>query len=149
MRAIVQRVSKAGVLVADEAVGRIDGGLLVYLGVGADDDERDAVYLAEKVRYLRIFKDDEEKLNLDVEQAGGKVLVVSNFTLLADVRKGRRPAFTPAAAPEPAERLYELFCHTLQGLGVEVQMGVFGAMMSVESANDGPINILLDSKRLF
>ncbi len=149
MRAIVQRVSRAAVIVGGKTAGEIGRGLLVYLGVGVDDVEKDAAYLAEKIRHLRIFRDDEGKLNRDVVQVGGGILVVSNFTLMADVRKGRRPAFTPAAAPEEADRLYVAFCEFLRGLQVEVQTGVFGAMMSVESANDGPINILLDSRRVF
>ena len=149
MRAVVQRISTGRVTVDDQVVGRIGRGLLVYLGVGEGDGTRDVDYLADKIRHLRIFKDDAEKMNLDVVQAGGAVLVVSNFTLLADVRKGRRPAFTGAAEPQAADRLYEQLCETLRTLGVAVVTGRFGAMMSVEAANDGPINILLDSKRLF
>lgn len=149
MRAVVQRISTGRVTVDDQVVGRIGRGLLVYLGVGEGDGTQDVDYLADKIRHLRIFKDDAEKMNLDVVQAGGAVLVVSNFTLLADVRKGRRPAFTGAAEPQMADRLYERLCEKLRTLGVAVVTGRFGAMMSVEAANDGPINILLDSKRLF
>jgi D-aminoacyl-tRNA deacylase len=149
MRAIVQRVSHAEVSVEGRIVGRIDRGLLVYVGVGADDTREDAHYLADKIRHLRIFSDPDGKMNLDVSQADGAVLIISNFTLLADARKGRRPEFTKAADPAAAGSLYDLLCETLAGSGLMVQKGQFRAMMSVVAANDGPINILLDSKRLF
>ncbi len=149
MRAIVQRISTGRVTVDERVVGEIDHGLLVYVGVGEGDDQQDVDYLADKIRHLRIFRDDADKMNLDVSQAGGAVLVVSNFTLLADVRKGRRPAFTGAAEPQTADRLYTQLCDKLRTLGVAVVPGQFGAMMFVEATNDGPINILLDSKRLF
>jgi len=149
MRAVVQRISTGRVTVDDQVMGGIDHGLLVYVGVGKGDGMQDVDYLADKIRHLRIFKDDAGKMNLDVAQAGGEVLVVSNFTLLADVRKGRRPAFTGAAEPQTADRLYEQLCEKLRTQGVAVVTGQFGAMMSVEAANDGPINILLDSRRLF
>jgi D-tyrosyl-tRNA(Tyr) deacylase len=123
--------------------------LLVYVGVGADDAREDAHYIADKIRHLRIFSDPDGKMNLDVSQAGGAALIISNFTLLADARKGRRPEFTKAADPAAANSLYDLLCETLAESDVVVQKGRFRAMMSVVAANDGPINILLDSKRLF
>ncbi len=149
MRAIVQRISAGRVTVDGDVVGEIDLGLLVYVGVGAGDGQQDVNYLADKIRHLRIFKDDADKMNLDVAQAGGAVLVVSNFTLLADVRKGRRPAFSGAAEPKTADRLYTQLCDKLRSQGVAVVTGQFGAMMLVEATNDGPINILLDSEKQF
>ena len=146
MRAIVQRVSRASVTVAGETVGRIDRGLLVYVGVAAGDEPRDAEYLANKVAHLRIFEDDAGKMNLDVAAAGGAILAVSNFTLLADCREGRRPAFVGAAPPDAARPLFDDFCEKLRGLGRRVETGRFGERMSVEAANDGPINIVLDSR---
>ncbi|MBN2560540.1 MAG: D-tyrosyl-tRNA(Tyr) deacylase [Phycisphaerae bacterium] len=149
MRAIVQRVGHVAVTVDGEVVGRIDRGLLVYVGVGADDGPDDVDYVAGKIRHLRIFPDDAAKMNLDVAKVGGQVLVVSNFTLQADIRQGRRPAFTQAADPAVAEELYVRLCDRLRELGLKVETGLFGAIMSVEAANDGPINILVDSKRGF
>ena len=149
MRAVIQRVRRAGVTVGDEVVGRIDRGLLVYLGVAEGDGEQDLKYIADKVRYIRIFRDDQGKLNRDVVQAEGAVLVVSNFTLLGDVRKGRRPAFTASAAPDAANELYERLCTHLRSFDLEVRTGRFREMMAVEAVNDGPINVLVDSKRLF
>ncbi len=149
MRAVIQRVRRAEVRVGNEVVGRIDCGLLVYVGVGAEDGSEDVDYMADKIRYLRVFADKNEKLNLDVLQAGGAVLLVSNFTLLADARKGRRPEFTRAAHPDAAGVLYERLCESLAAGGLSVQKGRFREMMIVEAVNDGPINLLLDSKRLF
>ena len=149
MRAVVQRVSRAEVTVEGEAVGRIERGLLVYVGVGADDAAEDARYLSDKIRHLRIFSDADGRMNLDVSQAGGAVLIISNFTLLADARKGRRPEFTRAAEPAAANALYELLCDEIAASGLTIARGRFRAMMSVNAANDGPINILLDSKKLF
>ncbi len=149
MRAIVQRVSRAKVTIEAKEVARMDGGLLVYAGVGKKDGPADAEYLATKIRYLRIFPDASGKMNLDVSQTGGHVLVVSNFTLLADARQGRRPDFTAAEDPAAATQLYERMCALLREAGLTVQTGKFGAMMSVEAVNDGPINVLLDSKRRF
>lgn len=146
MRAIVQRVSSASVTVDDKVVGRIGRGLLVYLGVGQGDGADDVSYLANKVAYLRIFEDDAGKMNRDVSQIGGDVLVVSNFTLHADTRQGRRPAFTDAAPAEVANALYEDFCTALRGLGLHVETGVFRERMNVASENEGPINIIIDSK---
>lgn len=149
MRAAVQRVSRAAVSVEGRVAGAIERGLLVYAGVAADDSEEDARYIAEKVAGLRIFRDAQEKMNLNVAEVGGGVLVISAFSLQADARKGRRPSFDAAAGPEPAEALYERLCELLAGMGLPVARGVFRAHMLVDSVNDGPICILLDSRRLF
>jgi D-tyrosyl-tRNA(Tyr) deacylase len=146
VRALVQRVSQATVTVDDQVVGSIGPGLLIYAGVAADDGPEHVDYIANKIRHLRIFRDADDKMNLDVVQAGGAVLVVSNFTLLADVDHGRRPAFTRAAGPQDANDLYERLCDRLRQSGLMVQKGRFGAKMSVDAANDGPINIIVDSK---
>jgi len=149
MRAVVQRVSKAQVTVDGTVVGRIGAGLMVYLAVGGDDEERDVEYMVEKVGHLRVFADQGGKLNVDVVGAGGEVLAVSAFTVYADARKGRRPCLDAAAPAEKAGELFERFCQTLSGRGVPVRQGVFGAKMQVESVNSGPICLLLDSKRGF
>lgn len=149
MRAVVQRVSRAEVRVGDQVAGRIDRGLLVYVGVGAEDSSGDVEYIADKIQHLRIFSDQNEKLNLNVLQAGGEVLLISNFTLVADARRGRRPEFTRAAPPDTANSLYESLCARLAAGGLAVQKGRFREIMAVEAVNDGPINILLDSGRLF
>lgn len=147
MRAVVQRVSEAAVTVDAGICGSIQRGLLVYLGVAADDTDEDITYLADKVRHLRIFTDENDKLNLDLLQAGGGILVVSAFTVCADTRRGRRPSFESAALPEVARGLYERFCTTLEGHGVRVARGSFRDYMQVSSVNDGPICMLLDSRR--
>ena len=147
MRAIVQRVSSAAVEIADEVVARIDRGLLVYVGVAADDSLADAEQLAAKIAHLRVFEDDAGKMNLDVADAGGAILIVSNFTLLADTRQGRRPAFTSAARPDVADPLYQHLCQKLRDLGRPIQTGRFREYMAVRSINDGPINILLDTRQ--
>jgi D-tyrosyl-tRNA(Tyr) deacylase len=149
MRVVVQRVSRAAVLADGEAVGRIDEGLLIYVGVETDDGESDAQYVADKVRHLRIFPDDKHLMNRDVSQAGGAVLAVSAFTTAADARKGRRPSFDRAATSEEADALYGRVCQLLEEAGLTVARGRFGAMMEVESINAGPVCILLDSKRVF
>ncbi|MBI5762974.1 MAG: D-tyrosyl-tRNA(Tyr) deacylase [Planctomycetes bacterium] len=149
MRAVIQRVSKGAVVVDGATIGAVERGLLVYLGVGPADTETDVDYVANKIRYLRIFPDEAGKMNLDVAQAGGGVLLISNFSLYADIRQGRRPAFTDAADPAMAERLYEWVAARIRALGVPVEMGRFGAMMTVSSENAGPINILLDSHKAF
>lgn len=149
MRAVVQRVHRATVEVDGQTVSEIGAGLLVYLGVAASDRPGDSGYLAEKVRYLRVFPDDDKPLNRDVREVGGSVLVVSAFTTQADARKGRRPSLIQAAPPEVAEGLYASFCETLHAMEVETQTGRFGAHMEVHSVNDGPICVLLDSARLF
>ena len=149
MRAVVQRVTRAQVRVDEDVVGAIEGGLLVLLGVGIDDSDDDAVNLARKIASLRIFRDDEGNMNRDVLEAGGRVLLISQFTLHGDVRKGRRPSFIAAARPEQAEPLYERVVAELRSLGLVTATGRFGATMAVELVNDGPVTILLDTKRLF
>lgn len=149
MRAVVQRVGRASVEVEGGVCGSVESGLLVYLGVGCDDSEADTVYLADKIRHLRIFRDEADRMNLDVVQASGDVLVVSAFTVQADARKGRRPSFETAAPQDRAVVLYELFCDALERTGVRVERGSFGDMMNVQSVNAGPICILLDSQRAF
>jgi len=144
MRAVIQRVSQARVTVEGEVTGAIDHGLLVLLGVGHDDADANARALAGKIARLRIFGDEAGKMNLSVQDAGGGVLAVSQFTLLADTRKGNRPSFTGAAPPEEAKRLYEVFCDALADLGVPVAKGVFGAHMDVDLTNDGPVTIVLE-----
>ena len=149
MRAVVQRVSRAEVRVDGQPTGRVGRGLAVLLGVARGDGEEDARSLAEKVASLRIFEDPAGKMNLSVRDVGGGVLVVSQFTLLGDARKGNRPGFTDAAPPEEANALYERFCAHLRERGLEVGTGVFRASMEVELVNEGPVTILLDSKKLF
>ncbi len=149
MRAVVQRVSRASVTVNGQVVGRIERGLLVLLGVGQSDTEAAAVYLAEKIAGLRIFEDENEKMNLSVVDVGGALLAVSQFTLYGDVRKGKRPSFDAAARPERAKELYELFVAKIRGLGLRCETGVFQAMMQVELVNDGPVTILVDSTKAF
>jgi D-tyrosyl-tRNA(Tyr) deacylase len=145
MRAVVQRVSRAGVTVDGEVVGTIGRGLLVLLGVAPSDTEAGARWLADKVVGLRIFPDDEGKMNRDVSEAGGGVLVVSQFTLYGDARKGRRPSFIGAAQPALAEPLYEAFVVAVRAQGVPAATGRFGAMMQVELVNDGPVTLLVDT----
>ena len=153
MRAVVQRVSNASVSVDREnlqtVMGHIDSGVLVYLGVAQADTVDDAKYLAEKTANLRIFMDTDQKMNLSVLDLGYQALVISQFTLLADARKGRRPSFSEAAPNDKAYSLYDAFCDELKQKGVAVQRGVFGAIMRVSYTNEGPITILLDSKKLF
>lgn len=145
----MQRVSKAAVRVGDETVGQIGNGLMVLLGVEQGDTDVDARYLADKVAQLRIFEDADEKMNLSLIDSGGAMLVVSQFTLLGDCRKGRRPAFSAAAAPEIANQLYENFVAAVMTHGIKVETGRFRAMMQVELVNEGPVTMLLDSKKLF
>jgi D-tyrosyl-tRNA(Tyr) deacylase len=149
MRAVVQRVSEAAVTVGGEAVSAIGPGLLVLLGVGREDAEADADYLAEKIAHLRIFEDDAGQMNLSVLETRGAVLVVSQFTLYGDVRRGRRPGFSTAAPPDEANRLYRYFVTRVAALGLEVKEGVFRAMMDVRLVNHGPVTLLLDSTRAF
>ena len=149
MRAVIQRVLQAKVEVEGDVVGRIERGLLVYLGVGKDDDEKDVEFMADKLANLRIFADEAGKMNRSVIDIGGSVLLVSNFTLHGDCRKGRRPGFDAAAAPEHAEELYEKVAARLAQQGVPVETGSFGAYMQVTSQNDGPVTFLLDSTKLF
>ncbi len=149
MRAVVQRVSRACVRVADRDVGEIGGGLLVLVSVGTDDDERDVRSMAEKVAELRIFPDASGLMNRSVQDSGGALLLVSQFTLHGDVRRGRRPSFIAAAPPARARSLYELLGTALASLGIHVAYGEFGAHMAVELVNDGPVTILIDTQRLF
>ena len=149
MRAVVQRVSRCSVSVKGEVVGRIGAGLLVLLGVSKNDNESGADYLAEKVLGLRILEDQQGKMNLSVRETGGELLVVSQFTLLGDVRRGKRPSFDAAAAPEEAKRLYEYFVNKIRAAGVRCETGQFQAMMDVELVNSGPVTILLDSEKTF
>jgi D-tyrosyl-tRNA(Tyr) deacylase len=149
MRAFVQRVSRAQVTVNGEIVGQIGLGLLVLLGVGREDGESDAVYLAEKIAGLRVFEDDGGKMNLGVGEAGGSVLAVSQFTLYGDVRRGKRPSFDAAASPEKARVLYEFFVEQIRAAGLRCETGRFQAMMKVELVNEGPVTILLDSSKTF
>jgi len=149
MRAVIQRVSRAQVTVDGKIVGEIGPGLLVLLGVTHTDVEADADYLADKTVGLRIFEDESGKMNLDTASVGGGVLVVSQFTLYADVRRGKRPSFDAAARPEQARKLYEYFVERIRAAGLPCQTGRFQEMMQVELVNDGPVTILLDSARTF
>lgn len=141
----MQRVQRASVRVEGKNVAEIDNGLLVFLGVGSGDTEADSEYLAEKIAFLRIFSDPEGKMNLNVQQVGGSVLAVSQFTLYGDARRGRRPSFSAAAPPEQADELYRTFVNILRSKGVQVKTGIFQAQMEVELLNDGPVTILLSS----
>lgn len=149
MRAVVQRVSKARVVVDGQVTGETALGLLVLLGVGKGDTDAAATWMAEKVAHLRIFADEQGKMNRSLVDVGGAALVVSQFTLYGDARGQRRPSFISAAPPEEGNRLYAEFCRALRALGVRVETGVFQAHMAVELTNDGPVTILLDSDKLF
>lgn len=149
MRACVQRVSRCRVLVSGEVTGEIRRGLLVLLGVAHQDTDRDATMLAEKIVQLRVFEDDDGKMNRSLLDIGGGMLVVSQFTLLGDCRKGRRPSFVAAAPPELAETLYDRFVGAVTSRGIRAATGRFRQMMQVEIVNDGPVTLLLDSSRLF
>lgn len=149
MRAVVQRVSSASVAVGDRIVGRIDRGLLVLLGVEAEDGPSDVQYIAGKIGDLRVFEDERQHMNRSVQEAGGSVLVVSQFTLAGDCRKGRRPSFDAAAAPAIAKPLHEDVVRELRAKGLQVATGEFKAMMQVSLVNDGPVTLLLDSRKTF
>ena len=149
MRAVVQRVSRAKVTINDWISGEIGLGLLVLLGVGNEDTEADATYLAEKIAGLRIFEDHDGRMNRSVKDVGGSVLAVSQFTLYGDVRRGKRPSFDAAAPPEQARRLYELFVELIRAAGLRCETGRFQEMMQVELVNEGPVTILLDSGKAF
>ena len=149
MRAVVQRVSSAKVSVGGTVTGEIGAGLMILLGVAREDTPLVAAALAEKTVNLRIFEDENEKMNRSLLDVNGAALVVSQFTLYGDARGGRRPSFIAAAPPEQAKALYEAFCEALRGLGVSVSTGLFQAMMSVELVNEGPVTILLDSDKTF
>ena len=150
MRAVVQRVTRACVRIEGDMVGAIDGGLVVLLGIARDDTERDAKYLVDKIAALRIFDDAEGRMNLSVVDAGGSLLIVSQFTLYGDVRRGRRPSWIEAAVPEAAEPLYEFFVgEARRSVDQRVATGSFRRLMEVELVNDGPVTILLDSRKQF
>ena len=149
MRCVVQRVSRASVTVAGETVGEIERGYMVLVGAEEGDTEADAAYCADKIAGLRVFEDGEEKMNLSVKDVNGSVLLVSQFTLLADARHGRRPSFIRAARPEVAEPLFDLLCEKVAAHGIPVQTGRFRTHMEVSLVNDGPVTILLDSKKGF
>lgn len=149
MRAVAQRVKQAWVDVGADTVGRIERGLLVYLGAGKRDDERSAVWMADKLMGLRIFEDDAGKMSRDVREAGGQCLVVPQFTLYGDMRRGRRPSFDDAATPDVAERLYEQLVEQVRTYGISVSTGRFRADMQVHAQVDGPVTILIDSEKAF
>jgi D-tyrosyl-tRNA(Tyr) deacylase len=149
MRAVVQRVSRAQVAVNGEITGEIGLGLLVLLGVGHDDTEADATYLAGKICGLRVFEDDHGKMNRGVQEVGGSVLAVSQFTLYGDVRRGKRPSFDAAAPPEKARQLYQFFVESIRTAGLRCETGRFQEVMTVELVNEGPVTILLDSGKAF
>lgn len=149
MRAVVQRVSRARVKVEEKIIGKIDWGILLLLGVEESDEEKDLEYMCDKIPNLRIFEDEEGKMNKSLLDVGGSLLVISQFTLLGDARKGRRPSFTQAARPEKAIPMYERFIDSMKEKNITTEAGEFGAHMEVELINDGPVTILLDSKRLF
>jgi len=149
MRAVVQRVLKATVLVKSSVVGSIDGGLVVYLGIASGDTHIDADYIAHKISRLRIFQDDDGKMSLSVKEIAGQVLLISQFTLLGDVRRGTRPSFSAAEVPDRAQVLYQRVYESIRASGITVETGIFGASMVVESTGAGPVTILVDSKRLF
>lgn len=146
MKAVVQRVTQSSVTVDGQQIGAIKHGLMVLLGVAQHDTEVDARYLADKIVHLRIFEDHQGKMNRSLVEAGGSMLVVSQFTLLGDCRKGRRPSFVSAAPPDKAEKLYTFFADCVRELGIEVAMGQFRAMMQVALVNDGPVTLLVESK---
>lgn len=145
MRLLIQRVSEARVTVADKVIGEIGAGLCVFLGVGASDNEADGNYLADKMIQLRIFEDTQGKMNRSVIDVQGEILVVSQFTLYGDVKKGNRPSFSSAAPPEQAQRLYENFIHRLRASGLKIASGQFQAKMAVSLINDGPVTLLLET----
>ncbi len=147
MRVILQRSKQASVTVDGEKVGAIDSGFVLLVGITHGDTEQDAAYVAKKIAGLRLFEDDAGKMNLSIEEKGGSILSISQFTLYGDVRKGRRPSFTEAARPEVAEPLWLKFNEELQNCGLSVETGVFGAMMDVELINDGPVTMIVESKQ--
>ncbi|MBQ0107936.1 MAG: D-tyrosyl-tRNA(Tyr) deacylase [Phascolarctobacterium sp.] len=149
MRVVVQRVDRASVTVDNKVVGQVDKGLMVLFGVAPDDTDKDLNYIVDKVAGLRIFEDDQDKMNLSVQDVGGSILAVSQFTLYGDCRKGKRPSFDGAAKPELANSYYEKFVAALRDKGIKVETGVFRAHMLVELVNNGPVTMLLDSKKQF
>ncbi len=149
MRAVVQRVSEASVAVDGVVIGRIGPGLLVLLGIGQNDSEKDAEFLADKIAGLRCFADAASKFNLSVQDVGGSILAISQFTLFGDCRKGKRPSFTDAAPPEKAIPLYEAFIMRLRSIGLTVETGEFGAHMEASLVNNGPVTLMLDTEKRF
>lgn len=149
MRAVVQRVSEASVKVEGNIVGEIDKGLLILLGVGEEDNEKDLEYMVDKILGLRIFEDDNGKMNLSLLDIGGEILVVSQFTLYGDVRKGKRPSFSTSAHPDKAKKIYNQFVERCKDKGIRTEKGIFGANMEVNLLNNGPVTILIDSKKTF
>lgn len=149
MRAVVQRVTQGDVTAENRITGSINKGLVVFLGVGLEDVISDAVYMAEKIAGLRIFEDDQAKMNLSVQDVGGEILAISQFTLFGDVKKGKRPSFSGAAKPEVAVKLYREFCEALKNRNLKVEEGIFQSDMLVRVFNDGPVTILIDSKKEF
>ena len=147
MRAVIQKVSQANVTVENQQVGQIDQGIVVLLGVTHEDTESDADYLAKKITQLRIFEDEQGKMNLSLLDIKGAILSISQFTLYAETKKGRRPSFSKAARPDQAKPLYDYFNEQVRRLGVEVETGEFGAMMDVSLTNDGPVTIVIDSEQ--
>lgn len=149
MRSVVQRVSQASVTVEGEVVGRIGAGLLVLFGVGQGDKESDLEWMVDKIVGLRIFEDEEQKMNRSIQDVGGDILMVSQFTLYGDCRKGKRPSFSSAAPSEEAKALFELAVEKMRGYGIHVETGIFQAEMQVALVNDGPVTLLLDSEKKF
>ena len=149
MRAVVQRVTKSSVTVDGQITGATDEGLVVLIGVEEGDTDKDAGYIADKVSGLRIFEDENEKMNLSVKDVGGSILAISQFTLLGDVRKGKRPSFITAEDSEIANRLYQQVCENIRNQGIKVETGIFQAHMLVKINNNGPVTILLDSRKTF
>lgn len=149
MRAVVQRVTKSSVTVDGQITGATDEGLVVLIGVESGDTDSDVRYIADKVSGLRIFEDESEKMNLSVKDVGGSILAISQFTLLGDVRKGKRPSFITAEEPQLANRLYQQVCEHIRGNGIKVETGIFQAHMLVKINNNGPVTILLDSRKTF
>ncbi len=149
MRAVVQRVTKSSVTVDGQITGATDEGLVVLIGVEEGDTDKDVRYIADKVSGLRIFEDENEKMNLSVKDVGGSILAISQFTLLGDVRKGKRPSFITAEDPEIANRLYHQVCENIRNQGIKVETGIFQAHMLVKINNNGPVTILLDSRKTF
>lgn len=148
MRAVVQRVKNGSVEIEEKEIGKIEKGLVILLGVGRNDVEKDAEYLAEKIVNLRIFEDKEGKMNLSARDINGQILVISQFTLYGDCKKGRRPSFISAALPDKAEKLYDYFIKYIKNYGLKVETGKFQTMMLIKIFNDGPVTILLDSEKL-
>lgn len=149
MRAIVQRVTKASVSVDNNIIGSIGEGLLIFLGIGKEDDDKDLEYLVDKVLGLRIFQDEDDKMNLSLLDIDGELLIISQFTLYGDVRRGKRPSFIASGNPEIAEKIYLEFIDKCMETGVKTEKGVFGADMNISLINQGPVTIMLDSKKLF